>query len=65
MQSFATFLNAAQNLTGSRKRDLMAKVAPDYLRGRSSPAELIYKVVFFSKLGLGGFSNEMASFTRC
>jgi hypothetical protein len=27
MQSFATFLDAAQNLTGSRQRDFMAKVA--------------------------------------
>jgi hypothetical protein len=27
MQSFATFLDAAQNLTASRQRDFMAKVA--------------------------------------
>ncbi|WP_333343538.1 hypothetical protein [Microcoleus sp. F10-C6] len=44
MQSFATFLDAAQNLTGSRKRDLMAKVAPDYLAGSARPAERYFAI---------------------
>jgi hypothetical protein len=37
----ATFKDAAQKLTGSRKRDFMAKVAQDYLDGSARKAETI------------------------
>jgi Rhodopirellula transposase DDE domain len=37
----ATFKDAAQKLTGSRKRDFMAKVAEDYLEGSARKAERV------------------------
>jgi Rhodopirellula transposase DDE domain len=37
-----TFKDAAQNLTGSRKRDFMAKVAEDYLEGSARKAETVF-----------------------
>ena len=37
-----TFKDAAQKLTGSRKRDFMAKVAQDYLGGSARQAETMF-----------------------
>jgi Rhodopirellula transposase DDE domain len=37
----ATFKDAAQKLTGSRKRDFMAKVTEDYLYGSARKAETV------------------------
>lgn len=37
----ATFKDAAQKLTGSRKREFMAKVAEDYLEGSARKAERV------------------------
>jgi hypothetical protein len=38
----ATFKDAAQKLTGNRKRDFMAKVAEDYLEGSARRAETMF-----------------------
>ncbi|HEY9657957.1 MAG TPA: hypothetical protein V6C65_05790 [Allocoleopsis sp.] len=38
----ATFKDAAQKLTGSRKRDFMAKVTEDYLDGSARRAETVF-----------------------
>ncbi len=38
----ATFKDAAQKLTGSRKRDFMAKVTQDYLDGSARRAETVF-----------------------
>ena len=38
----ATFQDAAQKLTGSRKRDFMAKVTQDYLGGSARRAETVF-----------------------
>jgi hypothetical protein len=38
----ATFKDAAQKLTGNRKRDFMAKVAEDYLEGSARRAETLF-----------------------
>jgi hypothetical protein len=38
----ATFKDAAQKLTGNRKRDFMAKVAEDYLAGSARRAETMF-----------------------
>ncbi len=38
----ATFKDAAQKLTGYRKRDFMAKVAEDYLDGSARRAETVF-----------------------
>lgn len=37
-----TFKDAAKKLTGSRKRDFMAKVAEDYLEGSARKAERVF-----------------------
>jgi hypothetical protein len=37
----ATFKDAAQKLTGHRKRDFMAKVSEDYLDGSARKAETV------------------------
>lgn len=38
----STFQDAAQKLTGSRKRDFMAKVAQDYLGGSARKTETVF-----------------------
>jgi hypothetical protein len=38
----ATFKDAAQHLTGSRKRDFMAKVTQEYLSGSARQAETVF-----------------------
>ena len=38
----ATVKDAAQKLTGYRKRDFMAKVAEDYLAGSARKAETVF-----------------------
>lgn len=38
----ATFKDAAQKLTGNRKRDFIAKVAEDYLEGSARRAETMF-----------------------
>jgi hypothetical protein len=38
----STFKDAAQKLTGHRKRDFMAKVAQDYLKGSARKSETVF-----------------------
>ena len=65
MQSFATFLDAAQNLTGGRKRDFMAKVANlniyfTYIIKFIDVKTLIIKILCLLKMYLTMRSNAKA-----